>query len=360
MMVRAAIKNVALRFADGVARLMTSSNRSVTRVEAVYIVLLRPLGLGDLMMLSPFLNAVARHYGDTPVYLVTEYRPFLSLERVEWIHPTRVARKDFKNSLVISPTLSWRHLKYMLKARYYLGYFLSNRLIGNVAVPHYRYSPEKEHYFQRAKEILDCLDISDGELQYGKLLVDDSKIKDLPTPYICIAPYCNWPERQYPKKQFVEVIQSLVGDVPVVLVGGNGDEEKELARQIVAEIGSDKLVNRVGETSFSQAEAIVKNAMLYIGNDSGLTHAAFLSGVPTIAICGCVPGELRMPLDPILQERIAILGAADQCPYYPCYDGYNRPSCCNAERYACLARVAPEEVSRLASEMAVLSPENRG
>lgn len=359
-MLRAAIKNVALRFADGVARFMTLSNRPATRVDVIYIVLLRPLGLGDLMMLSPFVNAVARHYVDMPVYLVTEYRPFLSLERVEWIHPNNVSRRDLKRSLVISPTLSWRHLKYMFKARYYLGYFLSSRLIGNVVVPHYCYSPRTEHYFQRAKEILNCLGISDGELQYGKLLVDDSKIGDLPTQYICIAPYCNWPERQYPKGQFVAVIRSLVGNVPVVLIGGDAGEEKELARQVVDEIGSENLVNRVGETSFSQAAAIIQNAMLYIGNDSGLTHAAFLSGVPTIAICGCVPGELRVPLDPMRREKIAILGKADQCPCYPCYDGYNQPRCCNVERYACLARVAPEEICRLASEMGALSPENRG
>ena len=71
---------------------------------------------------------------------------------------------------------------------------------------------------------------------------------------------------------------------------------------------------------------------------------AFLSSIPSVVIFGCVSGEQRVPLNYGLRNNITVLGAGSKCQYFPCYDGLNKPVCCNQELYVCLSEVSSSEV----------------
>lgn len=311
--------------------------------EEIYILMLRPLGLGDLMMLSPFVIEIAKRFPNTPTFLVTEYPAFMDIPGVNWLHPQSLNIKKRRHALVISPTLSWHHAKYLLGSGWFLGYFLSNRPISNFTSSSRSYDAKHGHYYQRAVTLLTMLTPwapGDNRPQYATLISTLVENLALPDNYICIAPVANWEERQYPIDLYRDVITDLVKRHSIVLLGGNSAEEVKLAAYLTQE----GVIDLIGKTSLAQAAAIISKAALFVGNDSGLSHMAFLTGTPAVVVFGCVPGELRIPMESYLAKNIKTLGAGDNCPSFPCYDGFNRPYCQNPERFICLKGVCTEIV----------------
>ena len=73
------------------------------------------------------------------------------------------------------------------------------------------------------------------------------------------------------------------GDCRVVLVGGPGDEAVVRAVQERMAVAALALV---GELSFGEMAALAALALVYIGNDTGMTHLAAAAGAKTVMILG--------------------------------------------------------------------------
>lgn len=77
-------------------------------------------------------------------------------------------------------------------------------------------------------------------------------------------------------------------DIPFILIGGPGD-------QAIIDAVSNRLetppITLVGALSFGQIAALAADALVYVGNDTGLTHLAAASGAKTVMILG--------PSDPV-------------------------------------------------------------
>jgi ADP-heptose:LPS heptosyltransferase len=341
--VRGFVKNLALWGADRIAALAPIRQRRFGEPTAIYILMLKPLGLGDLMMLSPFFIEVARRFDTARTHLVTEYAQFMDLEGITWIHPAEFNILKHEGTLILSPTLSWKHLPFIRGAEWFLGYFFSNRMTSNFCRVTWLYDSRNGHYFERAERMLYVLESfrpGSAPLHYGSLRSAPATSVAVPKDYVCIAPYSNWSERQYPLDSYAAVIEAVVRKHPVVLVGGNHPDEVRMARTLTV----DGVVSLVGKTNFAEAVDIIKRGSLFIGNDSGLAHAAFLANTPSVVVFGCVAGNQRMPIDSKLSDRIVALGAGNLCSRFPCYDGFNKPSCKNPDPYICLRGVTPDEV----------------
>jgi len=344
---RSLIKNIFLRLADFVSAALPLRKKKLLEPHSVYILMLKPLGLGDLMMLSPFIIKVVERFGSASIYLVTEYPKFIDFNSVEWVHPKFFFTHNRNDALVISPTLSWRHLRFVRQCGFLLGYFLSNRINSNFIDTFEKYDARHGHYFQRAEYLLEILGYersSDNDYCYPSLIssqLDDFGLND---EYVCVSPYSNWKERQYPVESYSEVVAAISNYVQVVLIGGSDDAEYEMAESFQQE----SVLNLVGKTDIQQVVSILSNAKLFIGNDSGLSHMAFLADIPSLVVFGCVAGSQRIPLNSSLSKRIGVLGAGNECVYFPCYDGFNKPKCRNRDRYICLNAVSAGDVIRSA------------
>lgn len=336
--IREIIKNLGLKVAAPLSFLFSLARKEFKTPEAIYVLMLRPLGLGDLMMMSPFMLDIATRFPATPVFLVTEYPPFMDMRGVSWMHPRQldVARRG--GGLVISPTLSWRHLRYLRGASWYLGYYLSNRIMSNFTLHGDSYDARQDHYYRRAAKLLDALEpwAPGGKAcRYPTLITEPVHDLGLPDDYICMAPVVNWEERQYPIERYRHIAANLSRYHPVVLMGGNTPVELEMAESF-RQAG---VIDLVGKTNLNQAAVVIARAKLFIGNDSGLAHMAFLSGTSSVVVFGCVSGEHRIPLDPMLAAKVISLGEGNNCPHFPCYDGFNRPHCVNSTALICLLDV---------------------
>ncbi len=70
---------------------------------------------------------------------------------------------------------------------------------------------------------------------------------------------------------------------------------KDKASFLQQEIG-DRLIDLVGQTSASDAFAILQHATLVLSEDSGLMHMSWVSGTPTIALFGSTRSDWSRPL----------------------------------------------------------------
>jgi heptosyltransferase-2 len=90
----------------------------------------------------------------------------------------------------------------------------------------------------------------------------------------------NWPIERYAR--FAELWRQRHSAQFAIL---GLDSLREKAATLKATLGDD-LLNLVGETTPSQALAIVQRASLVLSEDCGLMHMAWVTGVPTLALFG--------------------------------------------------------------------------
>jgi len=93
--------------------------------------------------------------------------------------------------------------------------------------------------------------------------------------------------KRYPISWLAQVGLALAQDnhASLVLLGGPADAALlELLRFAIAD--ARPTLSLAGQLSFPQIGALAYDALLYIGNDSGLTHYASASGAPTAMLLG--------------------------------------------------------------------------
>ncbi|HEY3862487.1 MAG TPA: glycosyltransferase family 9 protein [Verrucomicrobiae bacterium] len=123
------------------------------------------------------------------------------------------------------------------------------------------------------------------------------------------------PTRVWPLERFQFLAAQLRQNHYNVQVACNPDQRAWWA---------ERAENAAVPASLSELMALIDNAGLFIGNDSGPGHLAAILGVPTFTIFGNGLPSLFAPLHP---QAEWMEGSA--CPYKPCYDScrFAAPNC---------------------------------
>lgn len=302
----------------------------------IIVLLKKPLGVGDVIMISPLLVYLKNISSTHKLYVVSEYNVFLDIPNIIWLKPQDLTKIQLSNSLLISPTLAFTHAKYLFRAKYFIGYFFSNQLISNFHKTNFHFNPKTEHYFAKIFPILDILNInySKQELPYPPL--KQKKFENYQN-YIIVAPYSNWPERQYPFKEYKQLLQNLSIQTQILIIGSSNPKEQIFNQKLVDSIKSSNIINLTGKTSLSEMTYLVKNSKLFIGNDSGPSHIAYSCAVKSLIFFGSVYYETRLPINSILKNKITALDNRSICTKFPCYNGYSKPKC--SYQYECLSHI---------------------
>ncbi len=104
-------------------------------------------------------------------------------------------------------------------------------------------------------------------------------------PVVAIHPGAGNITKQWPEAHFSALIDLLIekNGVNVLLVGGPDDEA--IADTLLESVlHRDSVASMAGKTSLAALPRLLKNCVLYIGNDSGPKHIAAAVGIPTIGI----------------------------------------------------------------------------
>lgn len=104
--------------------------------------------------------------------------------------------------------------------------------------------------------------------------------------YAVLHPFPLWTYKQWTLEGWRKTAEYLLDQgINVVLSGGPADNELDYVNLLHQQL-SNKVINLAGKTSLSQLSYLIKNALLYIGPDTGTTHLAAATGTPTIALFG--------------------------------------------------------------------------
>ncbi len=336
------------------------------KITHVYVILPPPLGIGDLIMLSPLLVYLKKSLG-LEVTLFTNYTPLFLKQEINWLSFKEKESFNKKNSLIIAPSFTMRNVFYSHKAKYFLGYFFFPSVSSNLkcfresVLSSKGYNTKLEHYFHRTKRIITYLEAiykKPFKLTYPKLeaslKLSKSTRKKLCVvhsfpkplkPYIVIAPYSNWIERQY--GAYEEVIRSLFKKYRVLVIGSDNSLEVQFNKSLLSPFSQEKnCYNLTGKLNLNEVIYLMNECHLFLGNDSGPAHLAFLSAKKTIVIFGSVLAKTRLPLLKQYQNKINVFSKESECCFYPCYDGFQKPTCRQKKhkQLICLKAIEAKEI----------------
>ncbi len=107
-------------------------------------------------------------------------------------------------------------------------------------------------------------------------------------PIIVLAPTANWARKVWPADRFAAAFQSLATSVipgaMAFVVGGPGSAERAMAAPLLAALPA--ALDLVGTVSLPQVAAVLQQAALCSGNDTGLMHLSAATGAPTLGLFG--------------------------------------------------------------------------
>lgn len=160
------------------------------------------------------------------------------------------------------------------------------------------------------------------------------------TDVIGINPAGTWQTKVWYPEKFIELIRMLGTDYKILLFWGSKNE-KSVAEKIRKHAGNN--ISLIPGVDLKHMAALIKKCKLFITNDSGPMHIAWVLGVPVAAIFGPTNSKLQGPVgnhtEVIENTRLTCLGCnltlITDCPY----------------DHACMKDLTPEyvfkEISRL-------------
>jgi ADP-heptose:LPS heptosyltransferase len=158
--------------------------------------------------------------------------------------------------------------------------------------------------------------------------------------------------RRWAPERFAQLADTLFHDAGGQLILVGGPEEAELHQQIIELMQSEMPVRSfAGKGNIRVAAAILEQADLFIGNDSGLMHLATAVGTPTVAIFGLTNSDAWGPYtrgQPGLQAVVVKL----DLPCMPCfYRGHDLGTPEGCMTRDCLAMLGVDPVATAARRL---------
>jgi lipopolysaccharide heptosyltransferase II len=161
---------------------------------------------------------------------------------------------------------------------------------------------------------------------------------DLAREWVVVHPGATAASRRYPPEAFAAACTQLVAErgCQIVLTGGSG--ERELVDRVRAQMEAPS-VSLVGVLDLGELAALIADASLLIGNNSGPVHVAAAVGTAVVDLYA-----LTNPQHTPWSVPHRVLNRDVPCKY--CYK-----SVCPAGHHECLRGVAPEAVVRAAHDL---------
>jgi len=152
---------------------------------------------------------------------------------------------------------------------------------------------------------------------------DEARIKArtlLPKDKTCVifAPKTNSSAKDWPLDRFVELARRLYRENMVFIIMASALQQQSM-QPLFRTMPADQIVDLSGKTDLPTAYAVIEQAALFIGNDSGLLHMAAAAGTPSVGIYGPSNDKTYSPSS----EKLRIVTAREFKPGEP--EQHNQP-----------------------------------
>lgn len=150
--------------------------------------------------------------------------------------------------------------------------------------------------------------------------------------YIVVAPGALLRWKTWPASSFAQLSRTVLGGRGwrTLIVGGPADVS--VSNEVAEAIGPSA-VNRAGRVPLGVTLGLIRQAVAFVGNDSGLVHAARALDVPTVQVFG--PG---------IPERFGYIHPRHANVFEDCDPLKCGPYRCATPENWCMGRITPERV----------------
>jgi heptosyltransferase-2 len=167
-------------------------------------------------------------------------------------------------------------------------------------------------------------------------------------PFVALAPGSIWGSKRWP--YYPELAHRLAAKgVPLAVVGSADDGD--LGSEIVAAVAAARgpvAINTCGQLTLRQSAALIGQAMLLVTNDSAPLHLATAMGTPIVALFG--PTVTEFGFGPLRAGDVALGVEALQCR--PCSS--HGPLQCPLGHHRCMRDLTVEAVTRAIEDLGAL------
>ncbi len=289
------------------------------------LVIQNRMGLGDMVIFLPYIEAISRHYG-VPISLLakksTKALEFLSNN--QFIDEVIILDRDdkkklgkhfgFKGALSLAADLKKRKFDKVFIFNSSLRYALITRLAKIKDIYQYQlFNKKNQNIIEAAKEFLKKnLNIkieSNPIITINSKEVVNAKVKykiNYEEVNILLGVGGSGETKRIPIKKFIELIELCCKNLncKFFLAAGNNEVEKK----IVNEILNSKYKNKctaLNELKISEILPVIKNCNVAVCNDTSFSHLSAALGVSTIVLMADTPllyGKYSPRMFPVMPD----------------------------------------------------------
>ena len=272
--------------------------------EPATILIIRPGGIGDAVLLASTIDSVKKQYPNTHITALVErrnYGAFAMMSQVDKVlcydHLEDLPKLFLSQYDVVIDTEQWHRLSAvvarLVRAPIKIGFDTNERrrmFTHRIGYDVDAYEPDNFASLLEPLGVYRQFDAGTATLTLPPQSV--TKANQLLQPldsesFIAVFPGASIPEKRWGANQFRRVAEMLSAfGVKIVVVGGKEDRRQG---EVIADGGMG--LNLVGLTSLPETAAIIQKSSLLLSGDSGVLHVAVGLGVPTVSLFG--PGNVK-------------------------------------------------------------------
>jgi ADP-heptose:LPS heptosyltransferase len=265
-------------------------------MEAPVVLVLRALGLGDLLVAVPALRALRRAHPDHRIVLATPRALAPVVELIgavdellpspgppgAGVAPLRWNRPAPELAVNLHGTGPQSHAVLdALRPHRRIGFAAPGWPGPTWASVAARHAHERERWCVLLGRFGISADPTDLRLR------QPSRRAPLRTPPVLVHPGAQYGAKRWPVQRFAELAATLHSGGDLVLVTGSADE-RPLANAVARTAGLPERRVLAGRTDLAQLCALVAGAALVICGDTGVAHLASAFGTPSVVLFGPV------------------------------------------------------------------------
>lgn len=354
--------------ACGVSRLLVSPRKGF-RDPLPKILVIRPGGIGDAVLLYPALAALREEFPGSAIHVLAEKRnagilfgcPYIDAVLLYDSSPLKILSGVIKEGYdVVVDTEQWHRmtaaLSYLTRASVRVGFATNGARAKQFTHPvtHRREDYEaqsflnlvaavkgKEYTFDEDKPFLPI----DRNKYVGAVsMVEEFKSGKSGT--VGVFTGATVKERRWGTEKFAALSKALSEEgLGIVLLGGPGDVES--SAEVKKGLDYKSVLDLTGKTSLMETAAVISGLDALVSADTGLMHIAYGAGTPNISLFGAGIQEKWGPRG----RRHAVINKRLHCS--PCTEfGYTPPCPYDVK---CLREISVDEVKESALNLLSLT-----
>ncbi|WP_133130943.1 glycosyltransferase family 9 protein [Legionella yabuuchiae] len=282
------------------------------------ICIVRLSALGDVLMLVPLVRTLQAAIPDAkltwiisrPAYDLVEGMSgveFIVIDKPKnirdyWRFAQLMRKRQFDVLLAAQASLRANLLFPFIRSKRKIGYDKARAKDAHQWFINEQIAPGQDHTLEGFLKFALALGVKQKQLTWDLPIGEAERafaIRQLPEhntePLVLLNPAASKAERSWAVERYIALIQHLKThwQARVVLTGGPGDYDQQLAAVILKAISVDG--NLIGKTRPKQLLAVIKQADLMICPDTGPSHMAAAVGTPVIALHAVTSANVSGP-----------------------------------------------------------------